>query len=224
MVAMSTFPIVNPQPTTAKRNGRAQSLTARPWRSDMPLSSGPQQPDVAALIGAARRSDEDAWTQLHRQFDSTLRSIARSRGLSSHDVEDAVQNTWIKLHARIDSIREPAAIAGWLATTVRRESLLLLQTHVREILTDDPTLSGQRPEDGPEVRLLKHELGAVLTRALATLPDRQRRLMALIAADASYEQIEAMLDMPAGSIGPIRFRCITRLRRHPELVRLINTT
>jgi RNA polymerase sigma factor (sigma-70 family) len=79
-------------------------------------------------MGTARRSDEHAWTQLHRQFDSTLRSIARSRGLSSHDVEDAIQNTWIKLHARIDSIRESTSIAGWLATTVRRESLRLLQT------------------------------------------------------------------------------------------------
>jgi RNA polymerase sigma factor (sigma-70 family) len=189
----------------------------------MPLSPGPQQADVAALIHAARRSDEHAWTRLHQQFDPTLRSIARSRGLSDPDIDDAVQNTWIKLHARIDSIREPAAIAGWLSTTVRRESLRLLQTHVREIPTDDPLPSGGRQEDGPEVRLLEHERRAVLTRALATLPDRQRRLMALIAHDASYQQIEATLDMPAGSIGPIRLRCITRLQRHPELLRLVTT-
>jgi DNA-directed RNA polymerase specialized sigma24 family protein len=84
--------------------------------------------------------------------------------------------------------------------------------------------SGESHEDGPEVRLLEREHRAVLTRALATLPDRQRRLMALIAHDASYEQITATLNMPAGSIGPIRSRCITRLRRHPELLRLINTT
>jgi DNA-directed RNA polymerase specialized sigma24 family protein len=57
-------------------------------------------------------------------------------------------------------------------------------------------------KDGPEVRLLERERHAVLTRALATLPDRQRRLMALIARDASYEQIEATLNMPVGSIGP----------------------
>jgi RNA polymerase sigma factor (sigma-70 family) len=189
----------------------------------MPLPSGSQQADVAALIHAARRSDEDAWTQLHQQFESTLRSIARSRGLSSHDVDDAVQNTWIKLHGCIDGIREPAAIAGWLATTVARESVRLLQTHVREVATDDPMLSSESQEDGPEVRLLERERHAVLTRALATLPDRQRRLMALIARDAIYEQIEATLNMPVGSIGPIRSRCITRLQRHPELLRLVNT-
>jgi hypothetical protein len=52
---------------------------------------------------------------------------------------------------------------------VRRESLRLLQTHVREIPTDDPMPSGEHQTDGPEVRLLEHERYAVLTRALATL-------------------------------------------------------
>jgi len=189
----------------------------------MPLSPRPQQADVTTLVHAARRSDEHAWTQLHQEFNPTLRRIARSRGLSSPDIDDAVQNTWIKLHVCIDSIREPAAIAGWLETTVRRESLRLLQTHVREIPTEEPKPSGDSPQNGPEVRLLERERRAVLTRALATLPDRQRRLMALIAHDASYEQITATLHMPAGSIGPIRSRCITRLRRHPELLRLLTT-
>jgi hypothetical protein len=47
--------------------------------------------------------------------------------------------------------------------------------------------------------------------------------MALIAHDASHERIEVTLDMPAGGIGSMRARCITRLRRHPELLRLIST-
>jgi hypothetical protein len=142
----------------------------------MPRSTGSQQADVTALIHAARRSDEHAWTQLHRQFDPTLRNIARSRGLSSHDIDDAVQNTWIKLHARIDSIREPAAIAGWLATTVRRESLRLMQTHVRELLTDDPTSSADSQQDGPEARLLEHErrTGTSAPRQVMRYADSER--------------------------------------------------
>ena len=174
-----------------RMEGRAQHSTTQFWRNGSPSSRGSQEAEIAALIRAARRGDELAWTRLHQQFDSTLRGIARSRGLSSHDVEDAVQNTWIKLHARIDGIQEPAAIAGWLATTVRRESLRLLQTHVRELPTADPMPSHASHEDGPEVRLLEGERRTALTRALTTLSDRQRRLMALIADDASYARIKA---------------------------------
>ena len=47
------------------------------------------------------------------------------------------------------------------------------------------------------------------------LPDRHRRLMLLLAAepDLEYRRIGAALDMPVGSIGPIRQRCMDRLRR-----------
>ena len=173
--------------------------------------------DFGALVYAARRGDQLAWARLHHEFDSMLRIVARSCRLSSHDVDDAVQNTWIKLHRHIDGIREPSAVAGWLATAVRRESLRLLQSHVREIVTDDPIAVNEVHEDGPEVRLLERERHWVLTRAIATLPDRHRRLMTLIAGDAGYDQIGTTLAMPVGSIGPIRSRCLTRLQRHPEL-------
>ena len=181
------------------------------------------QADFGALIHAARRGDQLAWTHLHHESDSMLRIVARSCGLSDHDVDDAVQNTWIKLHRHINSIREPSAVAGWLATTVRRESLRLMQSHVREILTDRPICDDEATEDGLEVRLLERERHLVLTRALATLPDRDRRLMTLIADDAGYEQIGATLDMPMGSIGPLRSRCLARLQHHPELRGLADT-
>jgi DNA-directed RNA polymerase specialized sigma24 family protein len=66
---------------------------------------------------------------------------------------------------------------------------------------------------------MRTEQRVVLGRALATLPDRQRRLLTLIAAEpaAKYEQIATALDMPMGSIGPIRARGLARLKRHSEL-------
>ena len=179
--------------------------------------------DFGALVHAARRGDQLAWTRLHHEFDSMLRIIARSFRLSRHDVDDVVQNTWIKLHRHIDGIREPSALAGWLVTTVRRESLRLLQSHVREIPTEDPIAGDELHEDGPEVQLLERERHLVLSRALASLPDRHRRMMTLLAGDAGYEEIGTTLGMPMGSIGPIRSRCLVRLRRHPELRGLADT-
>lgn len=69
------------------------------------------------------------------------------------------------------------------------------------------------------MRLLAAARHVALRRALATLPERHRRLMTVLATDASldYEQIGASLAMPLGSIGPIRARRLARLQRHPEL-------
>jgi len=185
----------------------------------MSPSLRPACTDLTTLVGAARSGDSFAWLHLVDRFDRMLRGVAQSYRLSTHDVDDAVQRTWIKLYEHIDRVRDADAVAGWLATTVRRESLRLLQFHVREHLTDEIELAGEDRVDSPESQLIETERRAVLTRALASLPERQRKLMTLIACegDTNYEQISAALDMPVGSIGPIRARSISRLQRHSEL-------
>jgi RNA polymerase sigma factor (sigma-70 family) len=185
----------------------------------MPPTALAANTQLEAIVHAARRGENLAWVQLVDRFGRMLHNVARSYRLSAQDVDDAVQATWIKLYEHIDRVRDTSAIAGWLATTVRRESLRLLQAHVRERLTDDPELAGEQRQAGPEALLLESEQSVVLTRALATLPDRQRELMTLIVAERaeSYEQISATLDIPVGSIGPIRARSLERLQRHNEL-------
>jgi len=186
-----------------------------------PISvSPPSRPDrkLAPLVQAVRANDNAAWSELVRRYDARLRTIARSYRLSPADVDDVLQAVWLCLHQKLDRLRDPNALSGWLATTTRRESLRVLQLHVREQLTDDPDLlegdEGQRPDS----ELLASERHDVLRRALGTLPTHQRRLMVLIAsAPADYGRISATLDMPIGSIGPTRARGIARLERHPEL-------
>jgi DNA-directed RNA polymerase specialized sigma24 family protein len=53
-----------------------------------------------------------------------------------------------------------------------------------------------------------------LLAALAELPDRQRVLLLLLLEDPplSYDEISARLDMPVGSIGPTRARCLAKVR------------
>lgn len=186
-------------------------------------SHAPVRPEheLVELVAAARRGDNAAWTELIERFDRLLRGIARSYRLNAADVDDVVQATWTRLHQHIGAVREPSAIAGWLATTTRRESLRMLQVHMREEPSEDPDLGESAVEDRPETELLASEERVVLGRALATLPERQRQLMTLLATepDADYRHISVLLEMPIGSIGPIRARGLARLGRHPELLR-----
>jgi len=175
--------------------------------------------ELFELVAAARRGENAAWMRLIERFDPMLRGIARSYRLGAADVDDVVQAAWTRLYQHIGSVREPAAIAGWLATTTRREALRILQLHMRELPSADPELGDGAENDRPENELLASEDRVVLGRALSSLPDRQRELMMLLAAepDADYRQISARLAMPIGSIGPIRARSIARLQRHNEL-------
>lgn len=178
--------------------------------------------DSTTLIDAARAGDNAAWTGLIDRFDRTLRSIARSYRLAPAEVDDVTQVAWIRLYEHIDRLSDPRAVGAWLATTVRRESMRALQSHVREQPTDSVELTDAVEPQLPETELLASEARVVLGRALASLPATQRELLTMILnePDASYGQISAALSIPAGSIGPTRARGMARLERHTELRRL----
>ncbi len=183
-----------------------------------PSSPSRRERELASLVQAALANDNAAWADLVGRFDGMLRTIARSYRLSPADVDDVLQTICLRLHQQLDRLRAPNAIAGWLATSIRRESLRVLQTHVREQLTDDTELLEGAEVGRPDTELLAAERNDVLQRALDTLPAHQRRLMVLLStAPEDYRKISAALDMPTGSIGPTRARGLARLERHPEL-------
>lgn len=165
------------------------------------------------------RPRHQAIDRLVPRYDRRLRRVARSYGLSTWDVDDVVQATWVTYLEHGHELREPAALGAWLETTARRLSLRVLQRGVREQLTPtgDPSATGGGSE--PEPELLATERRTVLFGALAALPDRQRRLMRtlVLRPELSYEEVGRRLAMPVGSIGPTRARCLDRLRRDLRL-------
>jgi RNA polymerase sigma factor (sigma-70 family) len=174
------------------------------------------QPEaVARLVPAAQAGDPRAVAELVAAFDRQLRAVAASFRLQPADVDDVMQITWMRLLQRIHQLQEPAAIGGWLATTVRRECLRTLQRPMTEELTAEHPSAAQESAERPDDAALRAERRATLRQAMGALPDRHRRLMVLLAAEPEleYRRIGAALDMPVGSIGPIRARCLDRLRR-----------
>ena len=173
---------------------------------------------------AAAAGDDRAWTLLVEHFSTMIRLVARRHRLCEADQDEVVQRTWIRLVERITTVREPAALAGWLVTTARRESLGLLASATREVLGAEPV----EPRDPAARRRAREELHeaiaagerrTALHKAIDGLPPHQRALMRLLVARPalSYEQVGAALGMPVGSIGPTRGRSLSTLRRDPHL-------
>jgi len=174
-------------------------------------------PSPAELLNAARAGDERAWAALVRRMEPTLRGIARRCGLSATEVEDVLQTAWMRLFENLEALRAHDAVGSWLIVTVRREAFRLLQRRVREHLTGDPPLADVPDSVLTETVVLDAEGRAALERAIATLPERHRRLMDVLLSrpDLDYGEVSARTGIPRGSIGPIRGRCLERMAGDP---------
>jgi RNA polymerase sigma factor (sigma-70 family) len=172
--------------------------------------------ELADVVRGAAAGDQQAWNQLVDRFSNLLWSITSAYRLSQADAADVLQTTWLRLLEHLDSVREPERVGSWLATTARRECLRVLRRASRVLLTDDDARLAPEPDPtpGPEALLLQAEWDQQLRQAFARLPEPSQRLLRIAASGASYEEIAAALDMPVGSIGPTRARCLERLRRN----------
>lgn len=172
---------------------------------------------MADLLSRIRDGDEKAWTTLTDQYSNLLWSVARGLRMSDSDAADAVQTAWLRLVENLDAIREPDRLGSWLATIVRREcyDIRRRSQRVRPGEPDGPD-GWDRPgfDDPLDGALLRDERDAALWRAFGGLRPPCQRLLRVLMADPppSYAEVSAALEVPVGSIGPTRQRCLKCLR------------
>jgi len=75
---------------------------------------------VIDLVTRARNRDKQAWDELVERYAPLIWSICCRHELGGADA-DVGQNVWLQLVNHLETLHDPAALAGWLATTTRRE-------------------------------------------------------------------------------------------------------
>ncbi|MEU0180247.1 RNA polymerase sigma factor [Streptomyces sp. NPDC001902] len=171
----------------------------------------------AELLAGCARGEQTAWDEMVERFGRLVWSVIRSHRMNDVDAEDVRQLTWFRLVQNVDRIRDPDRIGDWLATVARRESLKVVTRGKRLVMVGDSqtleVLSGHH-ESPEQITLRAHRKEEVL-RAIHGLSDQCRGVLRMALEDppASYEEISSALSMSLGSVGPIRTRCLRRLRR-----------
>jgi RNA polymerase sigma factor (sigma-70 family) len=194
----------------------------RPRPRLMPMSPAGgrhESADFDALVALALDGESTAWDELVERLNRVAWRAIAGFDLAVEDRKDAFAATFCRLYERLDTVREPAKLPGWIATTARNEVLTLLRSRRRDIPSDnlDLRLPAARPDFASD--LMDTELRDALHAALTRLSPDCQELLRLLTVDPplSYAEIGELLDMPHGSIGPTRQRCLERLRAAPEL-------
>ncbi len=178
--------------------------------------------EVGALVRSAVDGDPAAWKALVEGLSPLVWAVVRTHQLSDADAHEVYQTVWFRFAQHAGRIRETDRAGVWLASTARHECLKVLKRLKRLAPTDDLQLLDSASEDRrPEQSFLNSEEAADETERIRQLwqefeglGEHCKRLLRVLMASPqpSYQEVSAALGISIGSIGPLRQRCLRRLR------------
>jgi RNA polymerase sigma-70 factor (ECF subfamily) len=167
----------------------------------------------SALMAAAQQGDSRSYDRLLHEILPHIRSIARARLRGSAEVEDAVQETLLSLHALRHTYDPARPFRPWLNAVAERRAIDQLRRRGRrqgreEVLDDQPETAFATEATGT-TRLEAEEL----RRAVADLPPSQRQ--ALLLAKLEQRPLKEAAEISGLSVGALKVathRAIAALR------------
>jgi len=134
---------------------------------------------MTQLAAAFRGGDPGSFGELVNGLTRMLIAMAYRYTSDWETARDLTQDTWLRVHARIDTYQADRPFRNWLLAIHRNGCLshLRLAATRREQTADYQELtrlSPPAPGPDPLETVARHELGARIRRALARLGARQR--------------------------------------------------
>jgi RNA polymerase sigma-70 factor (ECF subfamily) len=166
------------------------------------------------LLERFRKGDPSAFDAIVAAHRLAVYRVAR-RLLGSHDAADeATQETFVRAWRSLHGFREDARLRTWLIRIALNVSRTVGAGRGREAVAveaiGDPEGSGQTPE----AAAVRRDSGRRVRRAVATLPPRQREVVALkVFSDMTYEDVAAAMGLTVGAVKAHFHQAVANLRR-----------
>jgi RNA polymerase sigma-70 factor (ECF subfamily) len=162
---------------------------------------------VGALAKAARSGDEAAFAELYRAHLRMVHGVLLSR-VPKTVVDDLAQDVFITAWRRMDSLREPAAFSGWLATIARNRAT----DYLRQRPADAEELPEHLPAPGTDGHMARAALDAI-----RALPEAYRETLVLrLVEGMTGPEIAARTGLTEGSVRVNLHRGMKLLRARLE--------
>lgn len=177
------------------------------------------------LLRRCRSGDEEAWREFLKRYGNLIYSTIIKVGLQPADQDDAFQSTVMALYRDLDKLRDPSRLISWIIGIAYRQAVNRIRSKTRSRETSLEAVAEadfaeavrfEMPADEDRVAL---EHAQQIQEAMRALPERCRRLITLLFLTdppPDYVDIARAENLPIGSIGPTRARCLQKLRRHYE--------
>jgi RNA polymerase sigma factor (sigma-70 family) len=200
-----------------ERNGRPPQL--RLVGSDGHATPAGPEPairdtDWAILMAHAQDGDRSAYQRLLREIAPYLRSLAARRHRDPSDIEDAVQDILLTVHAIRHTFDPSRPFGPWLVTIANRRFIDRLRRQGRRRDRETPLTPEHETFSEPQANLELRPDRRELEKAIDELPPMQRKAVQLLKLkEMSLKEASTASGMSIASLKVNVHRAVKSLRK-----------
>jgi RNA polymerase sigma-70 factor (ECF subfamily) len=170
-----------------------------------------EEGDVVSLVAAAREGDRAAFGRLYERYARMVHGILLGR-VPVGEVEDLVQDVFVRAMRQVHTLRDVNAFGGWLATVARNRANDYHRTSVAtvELTEEAPNQTLQKPRSGGV-----GDDGAAILGVIRGLPEAYRETLILrLVEGMTGPEIAERTGLTAGSVRVNLHRGMQMLREN----------
>lgn len=169
--------------------------------------------NLEEYIQASIAGDQTAFEELYHYSYHTVSAECYKVLHNSVDMDDAVQNSYMKIYQKLDTLKDPKHFLNWCRTIAHNQSVSLILSQKSKVAVNElrPPLSDEEylgmdqldSEDYdaiPEEKAEQEMVQEYLNTALDSLPADRLLCLAMKQSGYTYEQIAAETAMPVGTV------------------------
>lgn len=200
-----------------ERNGRPPQL--RLIGSDADAAPAGPEPairdaDWSILMAHAQDGDRSAYQRLLREITPYLRSLAARRHRDPSDIEDAVQDILLTVHAIRHTFDPTRPFGPWLVTIANRRFIDRLRRQGRRRGRETPLMPEHETFSEPQANFEEKPDRHELEKAINELPPMQRKAVQLLKLkEMSLREASTESGMSIASLKVNVHRAVKSLRK-----------
>ena len=181
--------------------------------------------DDVALVRYTLAGDETAFATLVEKYQKQVHATAWRTIGDFHIAQDITQETFLKAHQKLATLKDPQRFSGWLNAIATRLCLAWFREKRLNVQLSENISSTTRGNDpysgylvGEQANEASQELREIVKKWIAKLPENERTVITLHYFDGMLcEDIAAFLGVTTNTIKSRLNRARNRLKKHESL-------
>jgi RNA polymerase sigma factor (sigma-70 family) len=173
--------------------------------------------DDVTIIDEILAGNKEKYELLMRRYNTSLYRIAKGILTDEQEIEDAMQEAYIKAYRQLANFERRSTFKTWLTRILLNECLMKKRQEKRAAVefAEPQLLPHQQEKNTPEKTMMNKELKQVLESAISSLPEKYRIVFLMREVEQmSISETTHVLDISEGNVKARLSRAKEMLRNH----------